>query len=289
MNDKDGRIRDLLRCPIGPVDLVADFDPEANPGYPGKGKKDVDAYKDDIQEQLDYLQEQLYAEGLSHPATAPSILLILQGLDTSGKGGVLRHVIGMMDPQGVDIHAFKRPTEEELAHDFLWRIRNAVPKPGVIGIFDRSHYEDVLVQRVEKLAPPEEIERRYLAINQFEAQLVANGTRVIKCYLHMSRGEQRSRLLERLENPEKYYKYNPGDVDTALKFDEYMDAFNIALTKCNTDDAPWFVVPANDKWYRNWAIAHLLLETMADLGLGWPDADFDVAAELERVQALPKE
>lgn len=288
MSKKDGSIRHLLRVPVGQVDVLRDFDPGANPGFPkGMGKDDVDELADELDPEIDYRQEQMYAEGLRNPEGAPSILLVLQGLDTAGKGGVIRHVIGMIDPQGVKIHSFKKPTPEELTHDFLWRVRNALPGPGDIGIFDRSHYEDVLVQRVEKLATPEEIERRYRAINDFEAEVVASGIHIIKCYLHISRGEQRQRLLARLGDPEKYYKYNPGDVDTAWKFDEYMEAFNIALTRCNTDVAPWYVVPSDDKWYRNWAVAQLLLETLEDLQLGWPGAQFDVEAERARVQALP--
>ncbi len=287
MSTKDGQISDLLRCPQGQIDLSR-FETDATPGFPkGKDKDDVPALKDEIELELEELQEKMYADGLSNPADSPSILLVLQGLDTAGKGGVIRHVIGMVDPQGVQIKAFKAPTAEERKHDFLWRVRPHAPTPGKIGIFDRSHYEDVLVQRVEKFAPPEEIERRYGAINEFEAELAAKGTRVIKCYLHMSKAEQRERLLARLEDPDKYYKYNPGDVDTALKFDEYIDAFNIALTRCNTEDAPWFIVPADRKWYRNWAIAQILLETMQSLDLSWPGADFDVAAEIARVQALP--
>lgn len=290
MNHKEGSIRQLLRVPVGPINVLRDFDAGANPGFPkGKGKGAVARFNDQLDPEIDYRQEQMYAEGLRNPASAPSVLLVLQGLDTAGKGGVIRHVIGTIDPSGVKIHAFKKPTDEELRHDFLWRIRKALPNPGDIGIFDRSHYEDVLVQRVEKLAPPEEIERRYGAINEFEAELVAGGTHLIKCFLHVSKGEQRERLLARLDNPEKYYKYNPGDVDTALKYDEYMDAFNLALTKCNTETAPWFWVPSDDKWYRNWAIAQLLLETLETLQLGWPGADFDVEAERARVKALATE
>lgn len=288
MSTKDGLITDLLRCPPGPID-VADFATDATLGYPKhKSKDDVGDLKAEIEAELEELQEQMYADGLSNPQTSPSILLVLQGPDTAGKGGVIRHVIGMVDPQGVKIKAFKAPTAEERAQDFLWRIRPNLPGPGQIGIFDRSHYEDVLVQRVESFASPDEIERRYGAINEFEAEVAAKGTRIIKVYLHMSKGEQRERLLARLDNPDKYYKYNPGDVDTALKFDEYLDAFNIALTRCNTDVAPWYIVPSDRKWYRNWAIAQLLLETMQGLPLSWPAADFDVDAERARVEALPK-
>lgn len=278
----------LLRCPPGTVDVTG-FDPAATPGYPKDRRKESgDDLKSELEPLLDDLQERLFAAGLKDPQ-APSILLVLQGLDTAGKGGTVRHVIGMMDPQGVHIHSFKRPTDEELAHDFLWRIERQLPHPGQVGIFDRSHYEDVLVQRVDRLAPPEEITRRYEAINAFEARLVGSGTRVVKCFLHVSPGEQKKRLTERLDNPEKYYKYNPGDVDVALKRDAYMDAYSVALSRCNSAAAPWYVVPADKKWYRNWAITHLLIEALEGLELGWPPADFDLAAERARVAALPGE
>jgi polyphosphate kinase 2 (PPK2 family) len=169
----------------------------------------------------------------------------------------------------------------------LWRIERELPRSGQVGIFDRSHYEDVLIQRVDHLAPPEEIERRYGAINDFEAKLIASGTVIVKCFLTISRGEQKQRLAERLTNPEKYYKYNPGDLDVALKWESYMDAYSIALTRCNTDAAPWFVVPANRKWYRNWAITNLIIEALGSLNLGWPAANFDVKAERQRLEALP--
>ncbi|MGB3956313.1 MAG: polyphosphate kinase 2 family protein, partial [Brooklawnia sp.] len=185
--------------------------------------------------------------------------------------------------------SFKAPTEEERAQDFLWRIRRALPGPGKIGIFDRSHYEDVLIQRVESMASPDEIERRYGAINEFEAELVGSGITVVKCFLNVSKATQRERLLARLDNPDKYYKYNTSDVDTALKYDDYMAAYSIAMTRCNTAAAPWYVIPADRKWYRNWAIAHVLLETLEGLRLGWPGADFDVDAERARVEALPTE
>ncbi len=289
MSKKQGSILDHLRCPAGPVDVVTDFDPRATPGYPdGYDKDDAAELKADLEPELDDLQERMYADGLSHRETTPTLLLILQGLDTSGKGGVIRHVIGMVDPQGVHIKSFKAPTSEEREQDFLWRIRRALPGPGKIGIFDRSHYEDVLIQRVEQMAPPEEIERRYGAINESEAELVASGIKVVKCFLNVSRAEQRERLLARLENPEKFYKYNPGDVDVAMKYNKYMSAYSIALGRCNTQAAPWYVVPADRKWYRNWAIAQILLESMEQFGLGWPSADFDVDAERARVLALPQ-
>lgn len=275
-----------LRAPNRTID-VRDFDSRDASLYPGDGKQDIDVFKDAIEPILDELQEKLFANGRTNPE-APSILLILQGMDTAGKGGVIRHVIGMVDPQGVKITGFKKPTAEERAHDFLWRIERALPEPGIIGIFDRSQYEDVLIQRVEQMAPAEEIERRYAAINEFESNLVANGTRVIKCFLNVSRSEQKERLTKRLHRRDKYWKYNPGDVDVAHNWDDYMEAYSIALTRCNTEAAPWYIIPADRKWYRNWAVAQLLLAELADLDLAWPGADFDVPTELQRVAALPE-
>jgi PPK2 family polyphosphate:nucleotide phosphotransferase len=277
-------LSELLRVPAGPVDLST-FDPAATPGYPGHGKSDSAEETEALGVELSDLQEVLFANGRSEPETAPRVLVVLQGMDTSGKGGVIRHAIGLVDPQGVHLRAFKAPTAEERAHDFLWRIRKALPGPGMIGIFDRSHYEDVLVVRVESLVPEAEWKARYAQINEFEAELVAGGTRVVKCMLNVSFDEQRERLAERLADPAKYWKYNPGDVDARVKWPAYQEAYAAALELCNTEAAPWYVVPADRKWYRNWAVAELLRETLADLNLSWPPAEFDVAVEQARVAA----
>lgn len=275
---------DLLRVPEGTVRL-ADFDPAGTPGYPGKGKKDAPARTVTLGPVLSQLQERLYANGKNDPDRAARVLLVLQGMDTSGKGGVIRHVIGMVDPQGVHIKAFKAPTPAERRHDFLWRIRRALPEPGMIGIFDRSHYEDVLIQRVEAMARPATIEARYDAINAFEREVADTGTRIIKCFLNISPDVQKKRLADRLADPTKYWKYNPGDLATRAKWGEYMAAYGIALERCNEDYAPWFVIPSDHKWYRNWAVATLLYETLSGMDLTWPPASFDVAAEQAKVAA----
>jgi len=275
---------DLLRVPEGTVRL-ADFDPAGTPGYPGKGKKDAPARTVTLGPVLSQLQERLYANGKNDPDRAARVLLVLQGMDTSGKGGVIRHVIGMVDPQGVTLKAFKVPTEEERQHDFLWRIRNALPGPGMLGIFDRSHYEDVLVVRVNGIVSPEECDARYDQINAFEAELAASGVTIVKCMLHVSKAEQKKRLTARLASVAKYWKYNPGDVDVRTKWDAYQEAYEIALTRCNTAVAPWYVIPCDRKWYRDWAIAELLREKLEGLDLRWPAATFDVAAEKARVAA----
>ena len=281
----EGGLAAVLRLPQGPVDLST-FDPRATEGFPGKkGKDDAKAVKKEMLPRLTELQERLFAQGSTAPETAPRLLLLLQGMDTSGKGGVIRHAVGMVDPQGVDITSFKSPTPEELEHDFLWRIEKALPAPGQIGVFDRSHYEDVLIVRVDELVEPEEWQSRYEKINRFEAQLVERGTTVIKCFLHVSFDEQKERLLERLERPDKYWKYNPGDLAVRAKWDDYREAYQDALERCTTDAAPWYVIPADRKWYRNWAVAQLLVEHLEALDPQWPEADYDVEEQTRLIQA----
>lgn len=213
------------------------------------------------------------------------MLLVLQAMDTAGKGGIVRHVVGSVDPQGVELAAFKKPTDEELEHDFLWRIRPHVPGPGMIGVFDRSHYEDVLIGKVRELADAEEIERRYQAINDFEAELAAAGVIVIKVMLHISPDEQRDRLLERLDRPDKYWKYNTGDVDERLLWPEYMQAYQDVFDRTSTEVAPWHVVPANRKWYARLAVQRLILDALERIDPQWPPADFDIEVEKKRLLA----
>ena len=272
-------IADAVRLTSGPVDLTA-IETDAAPGFEGK-KADGKVALEAMAEELADLQERLWAERTA--GSRRRILLVLQGMDTSGKGGVLRHTIGLVDPQGVHITSFKAPTEEELAHDFLWRIEKGVPEAGFIGVFDRSHYEDVLIARVQEFAGPEELERRYGAINDFEARLVDDGVTIIKCMLHVSAGEQKARLQERLDNADKHWKYNPGDLDQRAHWAAYREAYEIALERTHTDVAPWHVVPADKKWFRNLAVGELLLDALRGLDLQWPAADFDVEAEKARL------
>jgi PPK2 family polyphosphate:nucleotide phosphotransferase len=274
-------IADALRLPAGPVDLTA-IDPDAAPGFDGKKAEGKEALAA-MQPELADLQERLWAERTV--GSERRVLMVLQGMDTSGKGGVLRHTIGLVDPQGVRITSFKAPTEEERAHDFLWRIEKGLPEAGYVGVFDRSHYEDVLIARVHGLADADEVERRYGAINEFEARLVDEGFSIIKCMLHISADEQKARLTERLANPEKHWKYNPGDLDERAHWPAYREAYEIALERTTTDVAPWHVVPADKKWFRNLAVGQILLDTLRDLDLQWPVADFDVAAETARLEA----
>lgn len=272
-------IADALRLSSGPVDL-ASVETDAAPGFDG-AKADGKAALAAMGAELADLQERLWAERTV--GSERRVLLVLQGMDTSGKGGVLRHTIGLVDPQGVRITSFKAPTEEEKRHDFLWRIEKGLPDAGYIGVFDRSHYEDVLIARVRGFADPDEIERRYGAINDFEARLVDDGFSIIKCMLHISADEQKARLGERLANPEKHWKYNPGDLDERALWPAYREAYEVALERTSTDVAPWHVVPSDKKWFRNLAVGQLLLDTLRGLDLQWPAADFDVAAETERL------
>ena len=273
-------ISELLRLPPGPVDLSS-IGTDGQPGFDGDKQDGKDALPE-VGEELADLQTRLFAEG--YTGGSRRVLLVLQGMDTSGKGGTLRHTVGLVDPQGVRITSFKAPTEEERAHDFLWRIRKALPDPGMIGVFDRSHYEDVLVPRVHGHVDPEEIERRYDVINDFERELVEEGTTVLKCLLHISPEEQRKRLLARLDDPKKQWKFKPGDVDERGFWPAYQAAYELALERCSTEVAPWYVVPSDHKWYRNWAIARLLHDALSDLDLDWPAPGYDVAEQRKRLQ-----
>ncbi|WP_167044265.1 PPK2 family polyphosphate kinase [Salinibacterium sp. ZJ454] len=270
---------DLLR--VEPGFTLATMDPNATPGFDGT-KLDGQVALEAGAAELATLQEMLFAESRGGGRNL-SVLLVLQGMDTSGKGGIVRHVVGAVDPQGVDHTGFKAPSRAERRHDFLWRIKRRLPGPGMIGVFDRSHYEDVLIQRVRKLAPPDEIERRYGLINQFEADVAASGTSIIKVMMHISSAEQKARLTARLEDPDKHWKYNPTDVDERKRWDEYGAAYQIALERTSTPVAPWHVVPANKKWYARLAVQNLLLDTLRSLELEWPKADFDVKAEKKRL------
>ncbi|CCQ45426.1 polyphosphate kinase 2 family protein [Pseudarthrobacter siccitolerans] len=259
---------------------LADVDPDATPGYSG-GKEDGKALLATMDDELAELQEKLFAE--ARFGGRKRILLILQAMDTAGKGGIVKHVMAAMDPQGVQFKAFKAPTDEEKSYDFLWRIEKEVPAAGMVGVFDRSHYEDVLIHRVHGWASPDEIKRRYVAINEFEARLIDSGTKVVKVMLYISGEEQKARLLARLDNPAKHWKYNRGDLDERAFWEDYMNAYQAAIDETSTPDAPWHVVPANKKWYARIAVQRLLLGALAGLDLEWPKAEFDVNTERELI------
>ena len=273
----------LLRAPESPVKLHK----IAADAHPGVDSKDEALHKlPKLGARLADLQERLFAQsrGGTEPASK-KLLLVLQGMDTSGKGGTVKHVAGVMDPGGLRITSFKSPTEEELSHDFLWRIRKALPTPGMVGVFDRSHYEDVLIVRVRDLVPREQWELRYGLINEFEQELADQGTTVVKCFLHIGRDTQKDRLLARLDDPTKLWKYNTNDVKERKLWPAYQDAYEAALSLTSTETAPWYVIPADRKWYRNYAITKLLIETLERIGPEWPPADYDVKTEKKRVLA----
>ncbi len=263
-----------------PGDRVCDIDARATPGFRGK-KADAPTLQEERNVRFAELQEMLYAN--SRAGDARSVLLVLQGMDTAGKGGIVKHVVGGANPQGIQYTSFGKPTAEELSHHYLWRIRKALPTAGHIGVFDRSHYEDVLIVRVHNLVPPQVWEPRYDEINAFERQLVDNGMALVKVAMFVSLDEQKKRLAERLERPDKYWKYNPGDVDERLKWPLYQEAYQAMLDRTSTDYAPWHVVPCNRKWYSRLAITELLIEAMKRLNMKWPPPDFDVQAEKKRL------
>jgi PPK2 family polyphosphate:nucleotide phosphotransferase len=275
--DDGSRVRDALR--------VGDElpDPGSAPVGPGKKAKAL-AGLESAGERLSALQEALFAEGTA--GSSRRVLLVLQGMDTSGKGGTVSHVLGLVNPMGVRYAAFKKPTPAELRHHYLWRIRKQLPAPGQIGVFDRSHYEDILVPRVSGLLSAAERRRRYGEINAFEQELADAGTTVVKVFLHISPQEQLNRLKARLETPEKHWKYNPGDLEARSHWPAYQEAYADIFEKTSTGHAPWYVVPADHKWYRNWAVAELLIETLADLKPRFPEPGFDVAAELKKLKKL---
>ncbi|TDE93933.1 polyphosphate kinase 2 family protein [Occultella glacieicola] len=275
---------ELLRA--GRDFVLADLDRDATPGW-SEGKAAAEKAMAARGEELSDLQERLFADGRT--GGDRSVLLVLQGLDTAGKGGIVRHVLGMLDPQGVALASFGVPTAEERKHHHLWRIRRALPPAGKIGVFDRSHYEQVLVVKVDGLEPAEENEGRYAELNRFDRQVVNAGTTLIKVALMVSYEEQGARLRERLERDDKHWKYNPGDVDTRLKWDEFQGAYQEMFTRTSTEAAPWYVVPADHKWYARIAVTELLYRALSDLDLSWPTADFDVEKEKARLAATMSE
>ena len=272
------QVRELLVAKPGDGRFrLIEIDPDTTPGLKGKhrAKTDLARHRDSLFK----LQERLYAE------RKRALLVVLQAMDTGGKDGTVTHVIGNMNPQAVLISSFKAPTPEEKGHGFLWRIRKRLPEKGYIGIFNRSHYEDVLVARVHNLAPPDVIERRYEKINAFERKLTRSGTRVVKLMLHISYDEQRQRLIDRLKNPDKHWKFSEHDIDERGYWDDYQSAYSTAISRCSTDWAPWFVIPADDKDYRNWAVASILIETLEEMNPQYPRPKLDVPRLIKRLKA----
>jgi PPK2 family polyphosphate:nucleotide phosphotransferase len=220
-------------------------------------------------EALGEQQELLYAD------SGKALLVILQAMDCAGKDSTIRNVFGPLNPQGCSVASFKAPTATELAHDFLWRVHANAPRRGSIGIFNRSHYEDVLIVKVKKLAHPRTIEKRYGHINAFERLLTDEGTRILKFFIHVSKGYQKARLERRLSNEKKQWKFNPGDLPERARWSDYMDAYEDALSECSTGHAPWYVIPGETKWFRNLAIAKIVSDTLKDMDLHYPKLDYD--------------
>lgn len=246
---------------------MADFDPDYKGSY---DKLKAEAEENELEDRLADLQERLYAE------SQQALLIVLQAMDAGGKDGTIKHVFDRVNPQGVRVTSFKVPTAEELAHDFLWRVHQQAPARGYIGIFNRSHYEDVLVVRVNQLAPREVWEKRYDHINAFERLLVDSGTRILKFFLHISKEEQKERFQKRLDDPKKHWKFSTGDLPVRDKWDDYMRAYEDAISRCNTDYAPWFIVPANRKWYRNLIVTRTIVETLEAMNPRFPPAEPDL-------------
>ena len=268
----------LLR--VDPSFRLSEVDPGSAPGSDGVHKQNADDALAEGAGVLSTLQEKLFAG--SKFGDIRRVLLVLQAMDTAGKGGIVRHVVGSVDPQGIRLYAFKAPTEEERAHDFLRRVRKRLPDAGLIGVFDRSRYEDVLIARVRRLAPPTELENRYGQIREFEQQLADEGTTIVKGMLQIGSDGQKARRMERLDRPDEHWKYNPGDVDERLRWGDHQEAYQLALERTPTPAAPWFVVPAEKKWYARLAVQHLLIDALERLHLDWPSAAFGVAAEKAR-------
>lgn len=276
------KIHDALVLRAGKNFRLADVDPAGTPGFSGS-KNDLAARFAHYDEELYELQERLFANGRAHEENAPSLLVVLQGMDTSGKGGAIRNVFSVFDPQGTKTVGFGKPTEEELEHDFLWRIRKHDPVPGQIVAFDRSHYEDVLIQRVHKWVDEDEVDRRFAAIRDYEQELAGKNVKILKIFLHISPQFQKENLLERTEREDKYWKYDPSDIEERGYWDEYMAAYEDAIRRTDEIWAPWYVIPTDNKKYARMALKFLIVDALRHLELSWPAPDFDPEEERQRI------
>jgi PPK2 family polyphosphate:nucleotide phosphotransferase len=237
--------------------------------FKGANKDEFDSQFRNLQDELQELQKMLYAQGKHR------VLVVMQAMDTGGKDGCIKHVFSHIDPQGIHVRSFKKPSEEELSYDFLWRVHSKVPHRGQLVIFNRSHYEDIIAVRVKKLFPEEVWKRRQRHVLEFERMLAEEGTTIVKIFLHISKKEQKKRLEARLENPVKHWKFNPDDLADRAHWDEFMAAYEDIMSTTSTDFAPWFVVPADRKWYRNLCVARIMLDTLKKLDMELPKIDWD--------------
>ncbi len=263
-----GSIREKLLVEPGKNFKLADIDPSGTPGCASK-EEGLARFEKNIN-RLSVMQYLLYAEDKR------SMLAVLQGIDAGGKDGTIRNVMSGLNPQGVTVTSFKAPAGVEKEHDYLWRVHKAMPRKGQIGIFNRSHYEDVLIVRVHNLVPKEIWQKRYEQINQFEDMLVESGTNIVKFFLYISKDEQKERFEERLKDPQKNWKFSQGDLEERKHWDGYMQAFETAIKKCSTSRAPWYVIPANRKWYRNLAVSEIMRETLESMGMQYPHPTSDL-------------
>lgn len=273
-------IADAHRFRVTDSFQISDVDPSTTPGFDGDAD-DLDKQFHQHDDELEDLQENLWATRMSAHDQPRSVLIVLQGMDTAGKGGLVKRLFDVFNPLGTRLATFGAPTKEERSHDFLWRVEKQVPANGEIVIFDRSHYEDVLIQRVEQMAPPEEIERRYDAIVDFENRLAAGGTRIIKVMLHISRDFQQDNLIERLTEKDKHWKYDPADIDARAKWSQYQAAYQIALSRTSTEQAPWYCIPGDNKDFARMVVKHLVVEQLRELETDWPPLPEGIDAETE--------
>ena len=263
------KIHNRLLLTPGKKTKLSKFDPDDTLGLKNDEKSQKTLQK--LIARLDELQLLLYA------SKKYSLLIILQGIDAAGKDGTIRHVMSGVNPQGCRVTSFKTPSAEEAAHDFLWRIHNAIPDRGEIGIFNRSHYEDVLIERVHKLVPESIWSKRYKQINRFERNLAENDVKILKFYLHISKGEQKKRFQQRLDDRTKWWKLSPNDFKERKYWNDYMDAYEDMLRYCSTPWAPWYIIPANKHWFRNLAVSHIIVKTLEDMNMKFPKPSFNVS------------
>lgn len=263
-----GALQRYLVNPGSRMDLSA-IDPGEKSLFSGKDKSEFEEQFRKLQDELRDMQKMLYAQNRH------KILVVMQAMDTGGKDGCIKHVFSHIDPQGIHVRSFKKPTEEELGYDFLWRVHSKVPHRGQLVIFNRSHYEDVIAVRVKKLFPAEVWKRRQQHIIDFERMLAEEGTTIVKIFLHISREEQKRRLEARLSNPVKHWKFNPDDLADRARWGDFMKAYEDIISKTSTGHAPWYVVPADRKWYRNLCVARIMVDTLRTLDMKLPKVDWD--------------
>ncbi len=266
-----GALEKYVVKPGSNVDL-GKLDPDDKSLFDDGGKEDSWPSFDVLQDELQHLQKLLYAQNKHR------ILVVIQAMDTGGKDGCVKHVFSRIDPQGIDVQAFKKPSEEELAHDFLWRVHQKAPRNGQLVIFNRSHYEDIVAVKVKKLAPEKVWKRRFRHIVEFERMLAEEGTTIVKIFLNISKDEQKERLESRLENPDKHWKFNPDDLKDRALWSDFMKTYEEVLSKTSTEEAPWYVVPSNRKWYRNLIVARIMVDTLKKLDMKFPEIDWDPAS-----------